>query len=239
MANFRIHTRMVDNYREGRIFLAGDAAHIHSPVGGQGMNTGLQDAFNLAWKLSLVHKKKADSSLLDSYSLERHAVGKALLEGTEIATWMVTLQSRFLTALRNTFIRAITKIPAVQTKFLMILSQLAIRYPKSKWVGKGGGKRAPNARLVYEGKKTTLFDLWRGSTRFKLLVLDESPAAQEAVSFAKRCPDLIELYEIAPSCDPEQEVRLQYGKGPCLIRPDGYIASKGPLSDVLTVYFLS
>src|SRR5262249_1520412 len=71
---FRIHCRQVRRYRIGRVFLCGDAAHIHSPVGGQGMNTGIQDAHNLAWKLALVWRGRADDDLLDSYHEERHAV---------------------------------------------------------------------------------------------------------------------------------------------------------------------
>ena len=79
LAAFRINERKVKDYRRGRVFLAGDAAHIHSPAGGQGMNTGMQDAFNLAWKLALVIKGIAKPSLLDSYSPERSAVGDRVL----------------------------------------------------------------------------------------------------------------------------------------------------------------
>jgi 2-polyprenyl-6-methoxyphenol hydroxylase-like FAD-dependent oxidoreductase len=71
LAGFRINGRKVSNYRWGRVFLAGDAAHVHSPAGGQGMNTGMQDAFNLAWKLALVVRKTCDEHLLDSFSPER------------------------------------------------------------------------------------------------------------------------------------------------------------------------
>ena len=81
LAAFRINERKVADYRDGRVFLAGDAAHIHSPAGGQGMNTGMQDACNLAWKLALVcHGGCAEAPLLDSYSLERSAVGDEVLK---------------------------------------------------------------------------------------------------------------------------------------------------------------
>ncbi|MGA2053334.1 MAG: FAD-dependent monooxygenase, partial [Opitutales bacterium] len=79
LSGFRIHERKVSQYGRGRAFLCGDAAHIHSPAGGQGMNTGMQDAFNLAWKLALVHHGRARPSLLDSYSHERDAVGEMVL----------------------------------------------------------------------------------------------------------------------------------------------------------------
>ncbi len=71
LAGFRINGRKVASYRHGRVFLAGDAAHVHSPAGGQGMNTGMQDAFNLAWKLAMVVQETCDERLLESYSPER------------------------------------------------------------------------------------------------------------------------------------------------------------------------
>ncbi len=76
LANFRINERKVSDYRKGRVMLAGDAAHVHSPAGGQGMNTGMQDAFNLAWKLALIERGAGQAEpLLQSYSIERSAVG--------------------------------------------------------------------------------------------------------------------------------------------------------------------
>jgi 2-polyprenyl-6-methoxyphenol hydroxylase-like FAD-dependent oxidoreductase len=88
LTNFRINERKVAQYRYGRIFLAGDAAHIHSPAGGQGMNTGMQDAFNLAWKLAMVIHGDASDSLLDSYSPERSAIGDMVLRNaTCLPTW--------------------------------------------------------------------------------------------------------------------------------------------------------
>ncbi|MFS8563429.1 MAG: FAD-dependent monooxygenase [Rhabdochlamydiaceae bacterium] len=109
-ANFCINSRMVETYQKGSVFLAGDAAHIHSPVGGQGMNTGLQDAFNLAWKLALVHNKQAGKKLLDTYDLERRSVAKKLLQATEIASQIATLQNRVAIALRNAAIFCLTRI---------------------------------------------------------------------------------------------------------------------------------
>src|SRR5215208_3446744 len=83
LSHFRLHHRQAAHYRTGRIFLAGDAAHIHSPVGAQGMNTGIQDAWNLAWKLALVVQGKAVDALLDSYEAERWPVGRRLLRYTD------------------------------------------------------------------------------------------------------------------------------------------------------------
>nr|ASV46860.1 pentachlorophenol monooxygenase [uncultured bacterium] len=83
MTRFRQHCLGVPCYRQGRVFLAGDAAHIHSPAGGQGLNTGIQDAYNLAWKLALVTRGRAPEPLLDTYQVERHRVGQNLLKGTD------------------------------------------------------------------------------------------------------------------------------------------------------------
>jgi 2-polyprenyl-6-methoxyphenol hydroxylase-like FAD-dependent oxidoreductase len=79
---YRVSHRIVPAYAKGRVFLTGDAAHLHPPVGGQGMNTGLQDAHNLAWKLTLASRGLASQTLLDSYSVERHAVGLDVVENT-------------------------------------------------------------------------------------------------------------------------------------------------------------
>ena len=87
LSTFRVQERKVSEYRHGRAFLAGDAAHIHSPAGGQGMNTGMQDAINLAWKLALVyHGTCAPEPLLGSYSAERSAVGEQVVKGAGYAT---------------------------------------------------------------------------------------------------------------------------------------------------------
>ncbi len=79
MTRYRVHSRTVPRYRDGRVFLVGDAANVHSPAGAQGMNTGMQDAYNLAWKLALVERGLTDESLVDSYQAERHPGGLQLL----------------------------------------------------------------------------------------------------------------------------------------------------------------
>ena len=93
LAAFRINERKVSRYRWGRAFLAGDAAHIHSPAGGQGMNTGMQDAFNLAWKLAMVVHGACSEALLDSYSPERSAVGDQVLKAAARLTAVGTLRN--------------------------------------------------------------------------------------------------------------------------------------------------
>jgi len=116
---YKLHHRAVDHFREGRIFLAGDSAHIHSPAGGQGMNTGLQDAYNLSWKLALVLKGYAKSSLLDTYNEER----------LPFARWLLRFTDRGFTLMpsSNWFIRLIRRYVALPIAGL-VMSQAKIKY---------------------------------------------------------------------------------------------------------------
>jgi len=131
LAYFKLHHRMVDKYGDGRVFLCGDAAHIHSPIGGQGMNTGIQDSYNLAWKLALVLKGKSPGRLLDSYNEERHRVGKGVVGLTDMATRMVGLHNPVLAAVRNKLLGKLSKLDPVQDKILTTLSQIEINYRES------------------------------------------------------------------------------------------------------------
>ncbi len=135
LAYFKLHHRMVDKYGEGRVFLSGDAAHIHSPMGGQGMNTGIQDAYNLAWKLALVLKGRSPESLLDSYNTERHRVGTGVVGLTDMATKMIGLHNPVLAAVRNKLLGTLSKLDPVQEKILTTLSQIEINYRESTIVG--------------------------------------------------------------------------------------------------------
>lgn len=101
LSQFHLHHRGVKTYCKKRAFLVGDAAHIHSPVGGQGMNTGIQDATNLAWKLALVLKKRAPISLLATYETERHPVGKILLKTTDRFFSFITTKNTMVSLLCN------------------------------------------------------------------------------------------------------------------------------------------
>ena len=116
-STYRIHHRCASRFRDRRCFLLGDAAHIHSPVGAQGMNTGLQDAYNLAWKLALVVKGKADAALLNSYEEERLPVARRLLDTTDRAFRLVVSDSWLAGLLR-------TKILARIAAFAMTLERL-------------------------------------------------------------------------------------------------------------------
>jgi 2-polyprenyl-6-methoxyphenol hydroxylase-like FAD-dependent oxidoreductase len=132
LARFHLHHRGVDRYREGPAFVAGDAAHIHSPAGGQGMNTGIQDAYNLAWKLALVIKGRAPESLLDSYHEERHPIGQQLLRTTDRMFSFTATSHPILLSLRNLALpRIVPVVLRTQQRrawLFHFLSQLGIHY---------------------------------------------------------------------------------------------------------------
>jgi 2-polyprenyl-6-methoxyphenol hydroxylase-like FAD-dependent oxidoreductase len=124
-SRFRVHHRLADHYRAGRLFLAGDAAHVHSPAGGQGMNTGIQDAVNLAGKLVSVLRDQAPETTLDEYERERRPIAEEVVSFTHKMTKVATLGNAPLRGVRNTVLRALDWIPAVHRTMAMNLSELA------------------------------------------------------------------------------------------------------------------
>lgn len=184
LSRYRVHHRGVNRYREGRAFVAGDAAHIHSPAGGQGMNTGLQDAANLAWKIALAMNGTAPPALLDSYHDERWPVGEKVLKETDRVFSFMTSQSGWVTGLRDTlapiFGATIGRSGLLRSRAFHFMSELGIRYHPggavaeegSSWShGPKAGRRAPDAVIA---RKTAVFDLLAGY-RFHLLALSRTP----------------------------------------------------------------
>jgi 2-polyprenyl-6-methoxyphenol hydroxylase-like FAD-dependent oxidoreductase len=188
LARFRLHHRGVNSYRAGRAFVAGDAAHIHSPAGGQGMNTGIQDAYNLAWKLALALRGRVPDSFLDSYHDERYPVGRRLLRTTDRMFNLAATQNPLLTALRNFLIpRVVPRIMGKRSRrarAFRFVSQLGIKYPDSPIVGEelhaadrafrhgpAAGHRAPDGslRLVENGRTVSLFSRLRDTPHHLLL----------------------------------------------------------------------
>jgi len=193
MAHFHIHSRMIENFRKGRVFLAGDAAHIHSPAGGQGMNTGLQDAFNLAWKLALVHRKEAPEALLDTYDGERREVAAQILKGTEAATRMATARGRLIIGLRNWVVSHLLKSSWIRSRIARTVSQIATRYPISPIANgsssfRGGpvpGTRVPNVVFFGEKGEVDLYTLLsKSSAHYLLLITGPRPAAKRIEAFS-------------------------------------------------------
>ena len=209
LSGFRINGRKVASYRSGRVFLAGDAAHIHSPAGGQGMNTGMQDAMNLAWKLALVVRGTCGEGLLDSYSPERSYVGDQVLKAADRLTTVATLKNPVAQSLRNVVGHVVLGLPRVTHAVAGTMSEVAIHYPESPLNGPGlhdgpqpGERVAPVAgqRPVGSGD-TPLFGL-----------------------LAERGPETEELTRrFAGLLDPEVRPPLRAG-AIWLVRPDGYVA---------------
>ncbi len=131
ITKFRIHRRIVPSLRVGRVFLCGDAGHIHSPVGGQGMNLGIQDSFNLVWKLALVTSGAARPSLLDSYQAERHPIASETLIGTDLATKIITLRNPFAQTFRNQVAMFLSSLDVVQYRLTQSLAGIVRNYRKS------------------------------------------------------------------------------------------------------------
>jgi 2-polyprenyl-6-methoxyphenol hydroxylase-like FAD-dependent oxidoreductase len=196
---FRIQRRQADHYRRGPVFLAGDAAHVHSPVGGQGMNTGIQDAFNLGWKLALAARDQAAPGLLDTYETERHPIARDVLQGTHLGTWLILAQHPLMRAVREQAVPAIVGIPPIRRRLLAAVSQLTIGYRGSSlsvdaddrgesrgWLrrharGLRAGDRVPNATLIDPrgNEPVALFDLI--SQGWTLLVFQGDQARPEAM----------------------------------------------------------
>ena len=134
-SSYRIHSRRAEHFKEGRVFIAGDAAHIHTPAGGQGMNTGIQDAYNLAWKLAGVIRRKLNPAILETYDTERSANAEHLLRTTDRIFDFMSGATGFWNFIRlNIFpplARLLIKSNAVKKRFFPLLSQTGIAYPQS------------------------------------------------------------------------------------------------------------
>jgi 2-polyprenyl-6-methoxyphenol hydroxylase-like FAD-dependent oxidoreductase len=195
LSRYRIHHRAVNKYGEGRVFVAGDAAHIHSPAGAQGMNTGLQDVANLCWKLAAVLKGGAPTALLDTYNAERWPVGQKILERTDRFFSFVSSQTPWVATLRNTLlpitIGTLSRARFARARAFHFVSQLGIRYhdndfirddnsslaPRAWREALPAGRRAPNGAIA---RGRDVFSLIRGY-RFHALALSRQPLGRDEI----------------------------------------------------------
>lgn len=168
MSRFHSDERQAPQYRVGRIFLAGDAAHCHSPAGGQGMNTGMQDAANLAWKLAAV-LRGAPASLLDTYEAERHPVGREVLRSSGAIIRLAMIKSALGRAMRGLVGGTLLRIPAIARMVAGQLSGIGISYGRE-------GRRAPDVQLA-DG--TRLYEALRGG---RFVLVGEAGSAESAAS---------------------------------------------------------
>jgi 2-polyprenyl-6-methoxyphenol hydroxylase-like FAD-dependent oxidoreductase len=234
ISRFTDMTRQAAAYREGRVLLAGDAAHVHSPVGGQGLNTGVQDAVNLGWKLAQVVRKTSPESLLDTYHNERHPVAARVLRNTMAQVALMRADDR-IEALRDT-VSELLSMEEPRKRFAAMMSDLDIHYD----LGEGHpllGRRMPDLDLVTANGPLRVFTLLHNA-RPVLLHLAEPGG-----------------FDITPWTDRVQSIDAEYGgawelpaigaitaPSTVLIRPDGYVAWVGDrtrvgLADALTTWF--
>ncbi len=144
-SRFLSERKQAEHYRAGRVFIAGDAAHVHSPLGGQGMNTGIGDAMNLGWKLAEAVHGTAPSWLLDSYEGERHPVGAAVLRLTDAFNQLVLGRTKAQRMVQTLAIGALTRVPVGRRFMAGRLSQIGIDYPRaSRGDHRMVGKRMPD-----------------------------------------------------------------------------------------------
>lgn len=210
---FRIHHRHAAELSVGHMFIAGDAAHIHSPFGGQGMNTGLHDAWNLVWKLDLVVRGHADQRLLQTYTEERLPVIKQVIETTHFLTKAMGTPNKLAQVLRNAVIPMVSRLAPFQHAFVQRLSELGVAYRGSPIV-EGAGERYFDDSL-------------RGGAGIRsrfLLMLDgdaDSSSKEAAGRISESLGDIVEL-------------RFHNTQDITLVRPDGYVAFSAPSSDGTT-----
>jgi 2-polyprenyl-6-methoxyphenol hydroxylase-like FAD-dependent oxidoreductase len=213
LTRFTINERKVANYRSGRVFVMGDAAHIHSPAGGQGMNTGMQDAFNLAWKLALVSRGLGDEEiLLGSYSAERSPIADDVLKGAGKITELALMRGDFKQSVRNHITSFIFGLSPVKKKIADVLTEVSIGYPNSPLNGGGeykgsGPKEGERAPIDVDHPSTGTGD----TPRFAVYA---NEGDDRGAALIAKYPNLLELSLRAPF---EQD-------GLWLVRPDGYVA---------------
>jgi 2-polyprenyl-6-methoxyphenol hydroxylase-like FAD-dependent oxidoreductase len=220
MSRFRINERKVKDYRCGRVFLCGDAAHVHSPAGGQGMNTGMQDAFNLAWKLAMVWHRQARPVLLDSYSPERSAVGDQVLRNAGRLTKLAILSNPVLQKARNLAVSALGRVPMLRQRMVDQLTEMDLHYhdspltltPQSAARHPAPGERAPDLPLTVPGG---------GASRLHDILATGKFAVLSVAATGVNLPGVLQSVATAAGAG----VASGYEAGHVyLIRPDAYVA---------------
>lgn len=212
--------RQVTEYRRGRVLLAGDAAHVHLPAGGQGMNTSIQDSVNLGWKLAAVVRGTHSEALLDSYHHERYEVGRRLLVNTRAQSTLI-LGGDEVNPLREVLGELLDQ-PEVVRHLAAKVSGLDIRYD----VGGGSapllGARMPQLDLEYGNRRTTSWELLRPARGVLLDLTDNATLRRRARPWTDRVDVVTATLRDTPSGGPTT------GISAALLRPDGHVAWTAP-----------
>ncbi|GAB3891171.1 FAD-dependent monooxygenase [Spirosoma agri] len=230
-STYKVHSRRVSAFSEGRCFVAGDAAHIHTPAGAQGMNTGIQDGYNLAWKLALVLKHQANEGLLATYNQERGENAKHLLDTTDRMFEFGASPDWFLTFLRTHIIPHVAHfvmgLDAVKKAVFPLISQIGINYRSSSlsrsnddFLNIKAGDRMPY--FLVNGE--SIFNVLR-NPKFHLIRVQNEPDTNRAElnELLTRNPSLLNYHQVPLSAD----VQTLFGTKESfsiLLRPDNYIA---------------
>ena len=225
-STYKVHTRHVDRFSSGRCFVAGDAAHIHTPAGGQGMNTGIQDGYNLAWKLAMVLKHSAHLDLLDTYNEERLPNARRLTETTDRMFNLAAGTDWFVSLIRTTVFppmaRYILSIDAIRRRFFIMISQIGISYRDNSLSSHDedgdfevkAGDRMPY--FVVDGQ--SIFDKLR-APKFHLLTFSDGQTKIEGL----QAMDVVDTQTI-PLYPHVTEVFGPSKSFSVLLRPDNHIA---------------
>ncbi|HEY3009551.1 MAG TPA: FAD-dependent monooxygenase [Micromonosporaceae bacterium] len=253
LTDFKIHHRQVDTYRSGPVFVAGDAAHVHSPAGAQGMNTGIQDSWNLGWKLALVARGVADPALLDSYDAERAPVGRLVVRFTDRAFTIAASTNPVVGVLRRELVPRLAplfgRLGPARARAFRTLAELDIAYRHSPAVQEGrprppGGPRAgdrlPTAPVVRDGATVSL-QRELAEPGLHVLLCGRSPGWR--TDRLDRLADLLRVHLLSRTAEPgalhdpggaalralgvPADASAHY-----LVRPDGYIGYRAAGTDL-------
>ena len=231
LANFRCHRRSASAYRRGRVLLAGDAVHIHTPAGGQGLNTGMLDAHNLSWKLALVASGRTSDALLDTYGTERRPVAEKVLELTHVLIRYGTMSHPVKRRVRDIVVPALGRTPVIQRRAARRISQIYVSYPPGPAArqdsGRGAprvGQRMPNIQVSMGSQATALHSVLRGGRHVLIVPASHLSSAlgDAALRFYGTDLDVV-------TGDVTQPLRVRdHRTGPVvLVRPDGHVAARG------------
>ena len=242
-STYKVHTRRVENFSKGRCFLAGDSAHVHTPAGGQGMNTGIQDAYNLAWKLAFVLQGKANTAILETYNAERLENADNLLKTTDRMFNLAAGTDWFLNLIRTAVFPPMAKyilaFDAVKKRFFPIISQIGINYRHhalSRHDGDANLKIRAGDRMPYflDGG-VSIYDCLR-EPKFHLIAFSDGESNYQTIKdeIGNDYKDSVDFY-VVPIYPHVAEIFGTDEPFALLLRPDnyiGFVSQKTSLNDL-------